>query len=203
MGRGLSALTCALFISVGCTRGLRPSVEAPLTAGAPLSFRAALVVDQALLSRTDTYGSFHTLGGSNTWVCQTGVGLVPALEVMLRATFVEVEVVAAASQVKGADVVVVAQVVELRHIPERDGFWIAFKLHAVASDASGPRLDQSYAVIEEGSTLRAVMGAGTGMGADAALLRPTERAMARALLDLARDLRTTFEQPPPTAVPPI
>ncbi|WP_158501906.1 hypothetical protein [Vitiosangium sp. GDMCC 1.1324] len=158
--------------------------------------KVALVIPEALRTRTDVYGSFGTLGAANTWVCETGEGLIPALERVAKATFQDVRVVSTAEEASDAELRLEPTVTELRQMPEREGFWISFQLRAVARNGAGaPWLDKTYSEIEEGSTAAAVWGG--AFAATEALLTPTERAMGRALQQLAQDLRQVAEPQQP------
>ncbi|MCI0569710.1 MAG: hypothetical protein L0Y66_03080 [Myxococcaceae bacterium] len=175
-------------VTAGCTHHLEPTLKVELTNIQPRALDVALVIPQELRTRTDTYGSFATLGFGNTWVCSTGVGLVPALERMAKSTFKHVRIVSSAQEAGDADLRLEPTVAELRQMPERSGFWISFKLRAVAQDGVGvPWLDKTYEEVEEGSTAAAVWGG--SFAAAAALLTPTERAMERALMKLSVDLQ--------------
>ena len=178
----------------GCTHYLHPTPTLDLDQAAPLPLRAALVISPAFRERLDTYGGFGTMGFGNTWVSETGAGLTPALEQMARSVFRDVAVVSRIEDARGTDVRLIPEVVELRQMDERSGFWISFQLHAVAQDAAGRvRLDKIYRGEEEGSVGAAVLfGA---FAAAAALTTPTERAMARAMRNLRYDLRQARWEP--------
>jgi hypothetical protein len=175
--------------SVGCTRHLTPTLKMDLPAAQPRALKVALVIPEVLRNRTDVYGSFGTPGIANTWVCETGVGLIPALERVAKATFQDVRIVSSSKEAGDADVWLEPAVDELRQMKERDGFWISFRLRAHVQKGSGaPWLFKTYTEVEEGSTGAAIMGG--AFAASAVLLTPTERAMERALKQLAVDLRT-------------
>jgi hypothetical protein len=177
-----------VLASVGCTRHLTPTLKMDLPQAKPRSLKVALVIPEALRNRTDVYGSYGTLGVANTWVCETGVGLVPGLERVAKATFQDVRIVSSAQEAGDADIRLEPAVAELRQMQERSGFWISFQLRAVAQNGSGaPWLDKTYSEVEEGSTAAAIMGG--AFAAAAVLLTPTERAMERALKQLALDLQ--------------
>lgn len=176
------------LVSVGCTRHLTPTLKMDLPEAKPRVLKVALVIPEALRNRTDVYGSFGTLGVANTWVCETGEGLVPGIERVAKATFQDVRIVSSAQEAGDADIRLEPAVVGLRQMDERDGFWISFQMRAIAGNGSGtPWLDKTYTEVEEGSTAAAIMGG--AFAASAALLTPTERAMERALKQLALDLQ--------------
>jgi hypothetical protein len=192
----LSLSLLVVLGATGCTRHLTPTVRLDdLPVATPRPLKVALVLPEAMRSRTDTYGSFYTLGSGNTWVCDTGEALTPALERVARSAFRDVRVVSSVQEAGDAELRLEPEVAELRQMSEREGFWISFKLRAVAQDGSGARwLDKTYAEVEEGSTGAAVWGG--AFGVTGALLTPTERAMERALKQLARDLREARAAPP-------
>lgn len=193
------AMGALMLVTSGCTRVMRPTPDVRLQKGAPIPLTASVVVSDALRAQVDEYGSFGTLGAANTWVCETGEGFVPALEQTMAGTFAKALTVATVPQATGDATVTVT--VDRVKVTERQGFWVAVELHAVATDAKGAvKLDRRYAEEHEGSTAAAFFG-GAGAGTPA-LLVPTEEGMARALEKLAVDLRAAFAAPV-VAVAPV
>jgi hypothetical protein len=188
--RSIGFAVAVVCLAAGCTRHIRPTPAVELAHAARLPLRAAVLVPPALSTRTDRLGNFATLGMANTWECETGASLVPALESVAKAVFAEVVLVESTGAAT-ADVWLMPEVVELRQMPERDGFWMSFQLRAAVTDGRGKaRFDRTYREVEEGSTAAAVWGG--AFAAAAVLTAPLERAMGKALRQLGEELREEF-----------
>ena len=188
-------LPLLLVFATGCSWRLLPRPGPPRLQAEPLPLRAALVVPPELEERVDPIGRFFSLGIVHHWSSRTGEGLVPALEETAAMAFEQVERVRTPAQARDVDVVLLPEVLELRHVGDW-GYTFRFRMRARVTDAWGNALlDRVYEAHGEGSRAAAFWGG--ALLADEVLMGGVNQAMNRVLLELAADLAQLRPPSPP------
>lgn len=181
----ISVLT--LFGSGCFGTALTPFVARPQVAAQRTDAIVEVVIPAELQAQRDSWGRFWVLGIVNEWECRTGEAYAPAFEAAARAVFRDVRRVEAPGQAQDATVTLIPRLLTLGP-PTGSSFRVRFLLRATVQDRlGGVLLDKTYVGEDQGSQAAAFWGG--AFVAEEVLARPTGRAMAKTLQQLARDLQ--------------